>query len=142
MSAVLPMSGHVPTPGGGPRPAVIVHGARRVTIRVDYVDLAKTAGEPRGLYVRLKTNEGVHRQVWLGAGRGYNWAGEAVMFAGNRELTKVVLRHSIDYETNVARVSFRRRVAGYPDWVNFQIMTMAETRNGASTSTTRCGTAR
>ena len=105
----------------------IFHGARRVTIRVDYVDLAKTAGERQFLWMRLKTNEGVRGWVFLGAGPRH-WAGDAVMIVGRRELTKVV-SHSIDYEANVVRVSFPRRVAGFPDWVKFKIVTGAETRN-------------
>ena len=68
--------------------------------------------------------------VYLGAGPRF-WSGSVQMTDGRESPIRTELRHSIDYEANVVRVSFPRRAASHPSWVRFQIMTWAEGMGGA-----------
>lgn len=98
----------------------LAHRARRVAIAVDYVDLKKRAGEVQRLNIDVSTNEGVRRDVVLMA-EPQLWSGAAMMFRGNGASMRCAVRHAIDYEANVMRVSFPRRCASNPRWVKFRI---------------------
>jgi hypothetical protein len=43
---------------------------------------------------------------------------------------RCAMRHAIDYEANVMRVSFPRRCAGNPRWVKFHIQASAQGDDG------------
>lgn len=97
--------------------STLTHSATRVGVRVDFVDLQKVGF--LGLEVTTITNEGVRRHVSLHAYRGV-WAGETYMF-GSRRVIRCAIRHSVDYEANVVRLSFPRRCASDPRWVKFRV---------------------
>ena len=76
----------------------------------------------------MNTDEGARRFVSLDARRRH-WAGETSMFTGRGRPVRCAVRHSIDYEANVIRVSFPRRCASNPRWVTFRIGASAQTGN-------------
>ena len=97
------------------------HGVRRLAVRVDYVDLMKKAGgEYQSLGILIVTDEGVRRFVSLDAWRGH-WSGESQMYDGSYDKVRCAVRHSIDYEADVMKVSFPRRCASNPRWVEFRV---------------------
>lgn len=106
----------------------LAHGTRRVTIEVDYVDLKRT-GELQNLHIVMKTNEGARRVVALVA-EPQLWSGATMMFRGNGTSMRCAVRHAIDYEANVMRVSFPRRCASNPRWVKFGIQVSAQGDDG------------
>ena len=101
----------------------LAHGARRVAIAVHYVDLERT-GEFQSLRIGMRTNEGARRDVVLAA-EPQSWSGTTMMFRGNGASMRCAMRHAIDYEANVMRVSFPRRCASSPRWVRFRIQVSA-----------------
>lgn len=106
------------------------HGARRVAVRVDYVDLKKEAGgEYQGLGILMVTNEGVRRFVSLDAWPGH-WSGESQMYNGKYNEVRCAVRHSIAYEANTMKVSFPRRCASNPRWVEFRVWTQSSGDDG------------
>jgi hypothetical protein len=102
------------------------HGATRISLRVDYVDLQKV-GE-QYLYLGMVTNEGVRRELYVYASRGA-WSGEVDMMNGRGREVRCAVRHSIDYDANVMKVSFPRRCASNPRWVKFRAGALVMTRN-------------
>lgn len=120
-----------PDPEGVVDPAVtngdvlrttIRHSARRVAVRVKFVDLRR-AGMFRGDFLSLRTNEGVRREVSLMAGTGM-WRGEADMTRPSGHPVKCAIRHRINYDTNVVKLSFPRRCASSPRWVQVGLGSM------------------
>jgi len=107
----------------------MAHRARRVAIEVDYVDLKKRTGEFQSLHVFMKTNEGARRDVTLIA-EPHLWSGATMMFRGNGASMRCAVRHVIDYEANVMRVSFPGRCASNPRWVKFRIQASAQGADG------------
>ncbi len=106
------------------------HGARRVAVRVDYVDLKKKAGgEYQSLGILMVTNEKVRRYVSLDAWRGH-WSGESQMYNGKYNEVRCAVRHSIDYEANIMKVSFPRRCASNPRWVKFRVWAQSNGDDG------------
>lgn len=99
----------------------LTHGTRRVSIRVEYADLDFAEGGTE-LYVEMVTNEGVRRNLDVTAFDSS--VGEAQMYRGERPI-RCAIRHSIDYTTNVIRVSFPRACAGFPRWVKFSVASVA-----------------
>ena len=99
----------------------LTHGVDRIRIRVEHVDLRRTAYY--GLYVTMLTHEDVHRLVNL-----EDWPGRAAEISmtnrREREVTCAV-RHSVDYAAEVVRVSFPRRCASDPRWVRFGAATLS-----------------
>jgi hypothetical protein len=97
------------------------HGARRIAVRVDYVDLKRKAGgDYQRLGILMVTDEGLRRYVSLEARRG-QWSGESQMHDRKFDPIRCPVRHSIDYEDNTMKVSFPRRCAGNPSWVEFRV---------------------
>ena len=95
--------GLVPAPkrtGNDVSNTVLTHAGRRVKIRIEYVDLAKAANEFQGLWMLMKTNEGVRRHIYLGAAPGF-WSGSVQMADGRERDVGAKLRLSIDYQANV-----------------------------------------
>jgi hypothetical protein len=107
----------------------LAHGARRVAIEVDYVDLKKRAGGFQSLHIVLRTNEGARRHVALIA-EPQLWSGATMMFRGNGASMRCAVRHAIDYEANVMRVNFPRHCASNPRWVKFRIQVSAQGDDG------------
>ena len=107
----------------------LAHGARRVAIKVNYVDLKKRTGEFQSLHILMKTNEGARRHVALVA-EPQLWSGATMMFRGNGASMRCAVRHAIDYDANVMRVSFPRRCASNPRWVKFRIGVSAQGDDG------------
>lgn len=107
----------------------IAHGARRVAIKVDYVDLKRRAGGFQSLQIVMNTNEGARRHVALIA-EPHLWSGATMMFRGNGASMRCAVRHAIDYEANVMRVNFPRRCASNPRWVRFRIHVSAQGDDG------------
>jgi hypothetical protein len=107
----------------------LTHGTRRVSIRVEYVDL-KRRGDVQGLYIPMVTNEGKRRYLQLVA-YPRHWSGETDLVTGNfREVRCGGVRHTINYDTNVMRVSFPRRCASSPRWVKFRAVAYAQADGG------------
>jgi hypothetical protein len=109
----------------------LTHGDRRVGIKVDYVDLKRKARH-RIQYLNLKmvTNEGARREIWLSATRRHP-SGKLDMFNGparRQDVVDCAARHSIDYEANVMKVGFPRRCASNPRWIRFKVLSGADTR--------------
>lgn len=100
----------------------IRHSARRIAVRVKFADL-KRAGMFRGDFLSLRTNEGVRREVSLMAGQGL-WRGETDMARPSGRPVKCAIRHRIDYGTNVVKLSFPRRCASSPRWVQVGLGSM------------------
>jgi hypothetical protein len=106
------------------RATKLTHSAKRVAVRVDYVDLQKV-GEVLGIFVDMYTDE-KSRTVelsafpadWSGKTQLYNWKFNKVSCDG--------IRHSIDYADNIMTVSVPRRCLGNPRWVNFRVLGFAE----------------
>jgi hypothetical protein len=101
---------------------VFRHTSDRVAVRVTFAEL-KRAGEFRGDFVRVVTNEGVRRNVSIYAGRGM-WKGEAEMTRPNDTTVRCAVRHKIDYDTNVVTVSFPRTCVSNPRWVRLGLGSM------------------
>ena len=106
----------------------LAHAVRRVAIAVHYVELKRT-GEFQSLHIGMKTNEGARRNVVLAA-EPHMWSGATMMFRGNGASMRCAMRHTIDYEANVMRVSFPRRCASNPHWVRFHIQASAQGAGG------------
>jgi hypothetical protein len=100
----------------------IGHTAKRVAVRVKFADLKRT-GEFRGDFLSLRTNEGVRREVSLMAGPGM-WRGEVEMTRPNGRPVRCAVQHRINYDTNVVRMSFPRRCASAPRWVQVGLGSM------------------
>ncbi len=100
----------------------IAHTATRVAVRVKFADLKRT-GELRGDFLSLRTNEGVRREVSLMAGPGM-WRGQVEMTRPNGRPVRYAVRHQINYDTNVVRVSFPRRCVSAPRWVQLGLGSM------------------
>jgi hypothetical protein len=107
----------------------LAHGARKVAIEVDYVDLKKRVGGFQSLNIVMKTNEGARRHVALIA-EPQLWSGATMMFRGNGAGMRCAVRHAIDYEANVMRVNFPRHCASTPRWVRFRISASAQGEGG------------
>jgi hypothetical protein len=108
----------------------LTHGARRVAIKVDYVDLKKRAGgDYQSLFIVMKTNEGVRRYVSVKARRGH-WSGDVETYNGQSEEVRCPVRHSIDYEVNVMRLTLPRRCVNNPRWVTFRVSASAQGDDG------------
>ena len=106
------------------------HGARRIAVRVDYVDLRKKAGgDYQRLGILMVTDEGVRRDVSLDAWRGH-WSGRSQMYNGKHAEVRCAVRHSIDYDANVVEVSFPRRCASDPRWVVFRVWAQSNGEDG------------
>lgn len=102
----------------------LAHGATRVAVRVDYVDLQKV-GESQAIFVDLFSDER-SRRLQLAAYPG-GWSGETQMYTARwREVSCGGVRHSIDYAAETMKVSFPRRCLGNPRWVNFRVVALAE----------------
>ncbi len=99
----------------------LAHRTHRVAVRVDYVELKRKAGgRYQSLWIVMKTDEGARRFVELDVTRRH-WSGETSMFTGRGRTVRCAVRHSIDYEANVIRLSFPRRCASNPRWVTFRV---------------------
>jgi hypothetical protein len=107
----------------------LTHSARRVAIRLQYVDLSKRADDYQGLFIAVVTDEGVRRRVSLDAWRGH-WSGETQMYGGNYRDVPCAVRHDSDYEANTMKVSFPRRCASNPRWVKFRAVAYAQGEDG------------
>jgi hypothetical protein len=106
------------------------HGHRRVAITVDYVDLKRRAGG-LGQYfqVHMVTNEGVRRHLDLVAVPG-RWSGATQMYTRRYASMDCSVRHTIDYEANVTKLSFPRRCVSKPRWMVFQAHSLVESDEG------------
>lgn len=103
------------------------HGVHRVAVEVDFVDLKKqNTGGGQSLFVSMKTNEGADLNVDLQAW-GRDWSGQVGVY-GDRDRCPV--QHSIDYETNLIKVSLPRECLSNPDWVRFRIRADASGDDG------------
>jgi len=73
----------------------------------------------------MVTNEGLRRHVRLEAYRRL-WSGTAQMWRpySDRDF-RCPVRHSIDYEANVMKVSFPRWCASNPRWLKFRVYATA-----------------
>ena len=107
----------------------LAHGVRRVAIEVDFVDLKKRTGEFQSLHILMRTNEGARRDVALVA-EPRLWSGATMMFRGTGASMRCAVRHAIDYEANLIRVSFPRHCASNPRWVKFRIQASAQGDDG------------
>ena len=95
-----------------------------IGLLIDFVDLKKRTGEFQSLHILMRTNEGARRDVALVA-EPRLWSGATMMFRGTGASMRCAMRHAIDYEANVMRVSFPRRCASSPRWVRFRIQVSA-----------------
>ena len=107
----------------------LTHSARRVAIRLEYVDLSKRADDYQGLFIAVVTDEGARRRVSLDAWQGH-WSGENQMYGRNYRDVRCAVRHDIDYEANTMKVSFPRRCASNPRWVKFRAISYAQGDEG------------
>ena len=106
------------------------HGGRRVAIRVDYVDLKKKAGGVgQWFLIHMITNEGVRRHLDLVASSGH-WSGATQMYNRRYASVDCSVRHSIDYEANVTKLSFPRRCVSKPRWMVFRAHSLVESEDG------------
>ena len=96
----------------------LAHNARRIAVRVEYAELKRV--DRQILDITMVTNEGVGRHLTLLAYRKH-WAGR-IEFSGRhyREI-ECAVRHSVDYEANVMKVSIPRTCASKPRWVQFRV---------------------
>lgn len=112
------------------RNTTLRHGARRVAAQVDYVDLKqKAGGDYQSLGILMLTNEGVRRFVSLDAWRRH-WSGDSQMYNGKHHAVRCAVRHSTDYEANMTKVSFPRRCASNPRWVEFRVWAQSSGDDG------------
>ena len=100
----------------------IRHSARRVAVRVKFADLRRT-GVVRGDFLAVRTNEGVRREVSLMAGPGL-WRGQVDMARPDGRPVRCAVRHRINYDTNVVKLSFPRRCVSSPRWVQVGLGSM------------------
>jgi hypothetical protein len=107
----------------------LTHGTRRVAVRVNYVELKRKPGEIQLLNIAMVTDEGVRRYLQVAAWRRH-WSGDAQMHNRRWGPVECPVRHAIDYEANVIRVSFPRRCASTPRWVRFRIGSFVESDDG------------
>lgn len=107
----------------------LTHGARRVGVRVNYVDLKRKPGEIQVLNIVMMTDEGVRRYLQVAARRRH-WSGDSQMYNRRWRPVECSVRHAIDYEANVIKVSFPRRCASTPRWVRFRIGSFVESEGG------------
>jgi hypothetical protein len=98
---------------------VLRHADRQVFVRVKFADLRRT-GDGRADFVRVVTNEGVRRDIWVSAGPGM-WRGQAQMTRPNGRSVACKVAHRIDYDTNVTTVSFPRSCVSDPRWVQLGV---------------------
>ncbi len=106
------------------RATKLTYGAKRVAVRVSYVDLQKV-GEALGIFVDMYTDE-KSRALDLTAFPA-DWSGGTQLY--NFKLHKVScdgIQHEIDYADDIMKVSVPRRCLGNPRWVNFRVVAMAE----------------
>jgi hypothetical protein len=94
----------------------VSHGPRKVTMRVQFVDLAAAKDVGYIFGFQLRTNERLHRVVELDAGPGM-WRGQVTFSSPRRELRCKGLSRSIDYVKNVVTVSVPRSCLSHPRWV-------------------------
>lgn len=77
----------------------------------------------------MHTNEGVRRFVSLDAWRGH-WAGDSQVYNGKYHEVRCEVQHSIDYQVNSMEVSFPRRCASNPRWVEFRVWAQSSGDDG------------
>lgn len=108
-----------------------VHFGRRVAVKVSYADLTKT-GDATVTFLRIVTNEGLGRNMFVAAGPG-GWArGQARL--ENRRGTKQKCRtgHTIDYDTNTITMRVPRTCLSNPRWVRIGFETATVEDGGDS----------
>jgi hypothetical protein len=94
----------------------VSHAPRKVTMRVQFVDLAAAKDVGYFFVFQLRTNERLHRQVELDAGPGM-WRGQVSFSSPRRELRCKGLARSVDYIQNVVTVTVPRSCLSNPRWV-------------------------
>lgn len=99
---------------------VVKHTDRRVVVVLRYADLARSTNR-FFVYTQVRTNEGVKRD--LGIDATMRWGGDAFLMGPRGEVRCDGLRHSVDYDADVATVSAPRSCLSNPRWV--------QTRTGA-----------
>jgi hypothetical protein len=94
----------------------VTHGPRKVTMRVQFVDLAAGKQVSYMFMFQLRTDERLHRDVVLDAGPGM-WRGQASFSSPHSDLRCKGLGHNIDYVQNVVTVTVPRSCLSRPRWV-------------------------
>lgn len=102
---------------------VIRHGAGRLVVTSTYADL-KRSGNRSLLAVRLRTNEGVKREVDVETLSRPGWGGDHHFSKpSGREVACRGLAHEIDYVANTVRVVVPTACLSRPRWVQASIGT-------------------
>ena len=94
---------------------VLRHNRGRISARVKFADVNRT-GDMRGDVMRIRTNEGITRDVSITAGP-HMWRGTAEMSRPNGNTVKCDIDHKIDYDNNLVTLSFPRSCVSNPRWV-------------------------
>jgi hypothetical protein len=109
----------------------VKHGARKVAVTAQYVDLARTTN--RYMYLlRLRTNEGIKRDVTVDTLMA-GWDG-AVTFGkpNGAEVRCRGLAFAIDYAADTVSVTIPRRCLGNPRYVEAFTVAAGFSRSGDS----------
>ena len=96
----------------------LTHNPRRIGIRVEYAELKRV--DLQVLDIDMVTNEKVGRHITVLAYRK-QWAGRTEFSGRHYRSIECEVKHSIDYEANVMKVSFPRRCASDPRWAQFRV---------------------
>jgi len=114
----------------------IVHGDRRVALRVRYSDLVRPRrGETITLAVRLRTNDGPKRNAFVIA-RAASPRGQHTLVVERNQATVSCpgLRHTIGYAADVVVLSVPRTCLGNPRWVQLMVVALdLDNRTSAAT---------
>jgi hypothetical protein len=98
------------------------HTTHRVIVRVRYADLAKT-GKGFRLWIDVRDETGKVRIVGLDAPRRDRNGRVIFMTANGRDLDCAGIRHRIDYDRNLTRLSLPRTCLDTPRSVQFRVLT-------------------
>lgn len=116
------------------RRTVIVHGAKRVTVRARYVDLMRPRrGETITLAARLRTNDGPKRNAFVFAtSRTPYGRHRLVVERTDDRVSCPGMRHRVSYARDVITVSIPRACLGSPRWVQLMVVAL-DLRGGEAT---------
>jgi len=96
----------------------------------------KRVGDERSAYLKITTNEGLHRDVFLSARSGH-WAGTTEMDKPNGDRVKCKgMTHKIDYKTNIMTIRVPRSCLSNPRWVKLGFAFAVDTRSDGNETVT------
>ncbi|HET7735972.1 MAG TPA: hypothetical protein VFK52_08370 [Nocardioidaceae bacterium] len=117
------------------RRTVLVHAAKRLTVRSRYVDLVQPRrGETLTLAVRIRVDDGPKRNAFVIAPRSAPYGRHRLVLERNDAAVRCDgMRHRISYARDVISLSIPRTCLGRPRWVQLMVVALDLRSSGAAT---------